>query len=484
MKTLFAKIFLWFFATQVLIGFAMFAVGFSGRDSNALAPAPVRQAMADELRFASESAVLLARSGQLQQLAESSAARGSRARILWRTRDGQVQVVGNRPLFAPERQLARTAFGSSEFVWSQSDDFWGGALSAPVGNGDTIVVVRFRPRRFQNSPWGFLSDLERPNGRLRFCVAVGLMALVCFGLARYLTLPIERVRAATRRLQEGDLTARVGFKTRGDEIVSLGHDFDAMAARLEESAATERRLLGDISHELRSPLARLSVALDIIEQSRDRAQRIGEVLPEAKYISTLERIRRESGVLNELIGQLLELSRLEALARDGSATPAFEHLRLEHIVDDIVEDAQFEARSHGRDVELVANERCDLTGAAPLLRSAIENVVRNAVRYTREKSSVEVALRHVEDEAILTVRDYGPGVPEESLESLFRPFYRVDTGRDRDRGGVGLGLSIAQRALRVHGATIEAHNVEGGGLLVEMRIPLERQVAKTMELVG
>lgn len=481
MKTLFAKIFLWFFGAQVLIGVAMFAVGFSGRDAET--PQPVRQIIGNDLQLASTSAVLLAQGGKLDRLADDPSIARSRTRVFWRQGQGQWQHSGPRAPSEDENELLKQAVGQSGVVWSRDDNFWGGALSASTNKGQTVVVMRQMRRRTQ-SPWGFLDDLRRPERRVRFGVFLGMMALVCFGLARYLTLPVERLRAATHRLREGDLSARVGFKTRGDELTSLGHDFDAMAERLEESAATERRLLGDISHELRSPLARLSVALDLVEQSRARAQRTGEPLPEAKYIAALDRIRRESGVLNELIGQLLELSRLEALARDGHALPAKEEVHLESIVADVVADAQYEARGRGRDVELLENTPCALSGVAALLRSALENVVRNAVRHTREGTHVEVALARSGNEGIITVRDFGTGVPEEALDSLFRPFYRVNEGRDRESGGVGLGLSIADRALRVHGSTIVARNAEGGGLLVEIRVPIEPEVVSEFQPVA
>ncbi len=471
MKSLFAKIFLWFFGAQVLMGLAMFAVGFSGRESNT--PAPVRQMLSDELRLTSASAVLLARDGQLSRLGPVV---GSRTRIFWRKASGELRFVGNRAPSKDELALANRALRSSDFVWSGNGEEWGGALASAVGNGQTVVVLR-QIRRRTPSPWGFLNDLSRPERRGRFGVAVALMAVVCFGLARYLTLPVQRLRKATHRLREGDLSARVGFKTRGDELILLGHDFDAMAARLEESAATERRLLGDISHELRSPLARLSVALDLVEQNRARAQKVGETIPESKYLAAIERIRRESGILNELIGQLLELSRLEALARDGLEAPSKERVHLETIVEEVVADAQFEAKPRARGVTLLEGEECVLAGAPMLLRSAVENVIRNAVRYTRDNTNVEVVLRRAGDEAHLTIRDFGPGVPEEALDSLFRPFYRVGTGRDRESGGVGLGLSIAERALRVHGATIEASNAQGGGLRVDIRVPLEHESA-------
>ena len=146
-------------------------------------------------------------------------------------------------------------------------------------------------------------------------------------------------------------------------------------------------------------------------------------------------------------------------------------MNLGKIVADVVADARYEAQN-GRTIELRAGDKCELRGDAKLLHSAIENVVRNAIRYTAENTAVQVELRRENHEIALSVRDHGAGVPEAALENLFRPFYRVNTGRDRQSGGVGLGLAIAERALKVHDASIRAFNAEGGGLEVEMRFPL------------
>ncbi|PQV63220.1 two-component system, OmpR family, sensor histidine kinase CpxA [Abditibacterium utsteinense] len=475
MQTLFGKIFLWFFFAQVLLGTAMFAVGFSQREAST--PQPVRAMLGDELRWQSASAVLLARLGQLEKLEVKPSANGARTTIFWRPRAGKLAAIGKEP--APQVQaLAHRAEKSATLQWMQSEELWGGAQASRLQNG-TLVIVRQIPRR-PHSLFGFLGDWKTKQGRVRLGISLVVMALVCYALARYITAPVARLRAATQRLTEGDLSVRVAFGARGDELIALGHDFDRMAARLEASTQSERRLLGDISHELRSPLARLSVALDLVEQTRARAQSRGETVPESTYLSAIERIQRESGRLNELIGQLLELTRLESLAEDALITPGVAKVALDGIVAEVVADAKFEARSHLCDVELLENQPCRLRGIEPLLHSAVENVVRNAVRYTAEATKVEVTLRRVEIKeavfAVLTVRDHGLGVPEETLQDLFLPFYRVATGRDRQSGGVGLGLAIAQRALRVHGASIAARNVTGGGLEVEIRWPLpERQ---------
>jgi two-component system sensor histidine kinase CpxA len=328
------------------------------------------------------------------------------------------------------------------------------------------------PRRPPHNP---LQTLKSPRGLLRFFVMLAVMALVCYALARHITRPIARLREATQRLTDGDLSARVALGQSQDELFALGRDFDTMAARLQDGVEAQRRLLGDISHELRSPLARLSVALDLVEQGQARARSQGTPVPESTYVGAMERIRRESLRLNELIGRLLELARLEGLAAE-EARRSSEVVHLDKVVGEVVADAGYEAHNRACSVELLENQPCSLRGVEALCHSAIENVVRNALRFTATGTAVEVTLRRDESKAtpvgVITVRDHGPGVPPESLPHLFRPFYRVDTGRDRQSGGVGLGLSIAERALRVHNATIAAGNAPGGGLSVEIRIPI------------
>ena len=225
---------------------------------------------------------------------------------------------------------------------------------------------------------------------------------------------------------------------RRDELASLAADFDEMAEKIQSLVDSQRRLLGDISHELRSPLARLNVALELARQ------RSG-----AEATSALERIQREAENLNEMIGQLLALTRLESGAEEIRKTD----FDLKTLVSEIVKDADFEARGRNRTVKLESPERCPMVGNEQLLRRAIENVIRNAVQYTPEGTEVEVNLTCKQPNAVITVRDHGAGVPENALAEIFRPFYRVDDARDREAGGVGLGLAIAERAVRLHGGS-------------------------------
>jgi two-component system sensor histidine kinase CpxA len=291
--------------------------------------------------------------------------------------------------------------------------------------------------------------------------------LVCYILARYLTSPIVQLRGATQKLASGDLTARAGMPAsrRHDEMAELMRDFDRMAERLEDLVTAQNRLLTDISHELRSPLARLNVALELARQ------RSG---PEAR--SALDRIDRETNRLNQLIQRLLTIARLEAGDESIEKIP----VHLEQIINEIAKDAAFEAQGRGCQVEATIVDDCVVVGSPGLLHSAIENVVRNAIRYTHDGTSVEVRLEQgvgqpngaSVPEAVVRVTDSGPGVPEDALDKLFRPFYRIDDARGRQTGGVGLGLAITDRAVRLHGGTIRVSNRPQGGLMVEIRLPL------------
>src|ERR1700723_4574404 len=297
-------------------------------------------------------------------------------------------------------------------------------------------------------------------------VIIGVITsgLVCYLLAWYLTKPIVRLRAATRQLAAGDLTARSGAPAskRRDEVAGLMRDFDTMAERLEKLVQAQSRLLNDISHELRSPLARLNVALGLARR------RSG-----AESDDMLERIELEASRLNELIGRILTLARLEDGEQKVPRTP----VPLNELVLSVAADAEFEAQARHCHVRTEIPEAgWEVRGNASLLHSAIENVVRNAIRYTHEGGAVELRLQRTEGatgpEALLQVTDCGPGVPEDALEKMFEPFYRLDDARGRLTGGVGLGLAIAQRAVRFHGGRVSASNRAEGGLLVKIHLPM------------
>ena len=333
------------------------------------------------------------------------------------------------------------------------------ARTAVTPGGRTVVVVAAirRPPR--------VVDLLAPRFLLpRLAVLLTIVGLLAFVLARRIAAPMATLRAAARRLADGDLEARVGppLTRRRDEIGELARDFDAMAARLQALLESERRLLRDVSHELRSPLARIGVALELARRG-DPAERE----------QALGRIGLEADRLNAMIGQILTLARLE----DGGAPPVRQPVDLGTLVAAVVEDARFEARRRGVAIELrTETTDCVAEGDAGLLRSAVENVVRNALRHAAEDGRITVVLRPAgEDRAAVIVADDGPGVGEADLERLFEPFYRTGTARDRATGGVGLGLAITAAAVRAHGGAVAASNRPGGGLEVRIELPCRRE---------
>jgi two-component system sensor histidine kinase CpxA len=322
----------------------------------------------------------------------------------------------------------------------------------PDGRQLVVVAALHRPPT--------LVDLIEPGAlAIRLGATMLVMGALSFWLARYLSAPVRSLRRATQQLSSGDLSARVGgpVNRRRDEIGGLARDFDAMAERLEALLAGQRRLLRDVSHELRSPLARLVVALEL---ARDRAG--------AKAGDSLDRIGREAERMDGLIGQLLLLERLEA-GRPGERENAFD---LGEVLAEVVEDAAFEARSRGRQVVIEACPTCPMKGHPDLLRSAFDNVLRNAVRHTGKGTTVAVSLAVANGVAEVIVRDRGPGVPVDDLGVIFEPFSRIAEARERATGGAGLGLAITKRAIEIHGGSVSADNLEEGGLEVLMRLPI------------
>ncbi|MGN6520436.1 MAG: sensor histidine kinase [Dokdonella sp.] len=289
-------------------------------------------------------------------------------------------------------------------------------------------------------------------------VAMAVSAIFSLLFAWYVAAPLQRIRASTRRFAEGDLDARVGQLRfgRSTEIDALATEFDAMAERIKAFIESHRRLVRDVSHELRSPLARQRVALELA-RGGDTAQ----------VNASLDRIECESDRLEAMLAQALELSRLET-----ASMPMDDHVELDALLDDVITNADYEGVPRGRKVVLLERTRLSLVGSHPALYSAFENVIRNALAYTADGSAVGVRLARIGAWASVKVRDHGPGVPASELARIFEPFYRTDTARARSSGGTGLGLAIARRAIERHGGTILAQNADGGGLEVMIELPI------------
>ena len=366
------------------------------------------------------------------------------------TRDGRLWLSDTSDV-SNYKDLIDGAFASSavQLELSSTDT----ALTTKnfkLANGDEFALV-IRWDRLRPVPFFGESQLQY----MRYAALLLTALLVCYALARYLASPIQKIRNATQKLAEGELKTRVGYKVgnRRDELAELARDFDVMAERIESLVTSQQRLSRDVSHELRSPLARMNVALEIAKQKSN-----GVASP------VLDRIEAESNRLNEMISRLLTLSRLETGAQDFDRA----EIDLKSLVEQVVSDADFEANAVGKSVRITHADKCNIVGSDELVASAVENVLRNAVRYTRDGSSVEVALNSEDGKATVSVRDHGGGVPEDELKNLFRPFYRVGEARDRGSGGTGLGLAIAEQAIKAHKGNIRATNYEDG-LEVEIR---------------
>ncbi len=282
--------------------------------------------------------------------------------------------------------------------------------------------------------------------------AVLVSAAVSIVLARFVVLPVRRLRVAGQQVAEGDLSVRVAptVGSRKDDIAELARDFDVMTERVHALIESQQRLMRDVSHELRSPLARLQALLSIARQHLESSERV-----------PLDRMERELERLDELIGEILSYARLETMNRVERRPTD-----LVDLIENIVDDADVEGQEEGKQIRLRAPTSCVMELDAGLIQSAIENVVRNALKHTAPQTTVDVTITESPSSVNISVHDQGPGVPPEALDKLFDPFFRVEDSRGTHSGSGGIGLAIASRSVRLHGGTISATNRPEGGLTV------------------
>jgi signal transduction histidine kinase len=448
--SVFHKIFLSFWAALILaIVLSAVVLPFSDRDRfHALMDAEYANALAAD----GEAALDMVQHGEVDKAAAflNSKAHHKQEFIF----DSEGNEVTHRPV----PTSLRTAFDAGELRNNTVQHHGTTVVRAVDIHGDTgnyTLIAQFpEPRRLRPDP---------VDTAIRLAALVLTSGFMCWLLARYLTSPLIKLRTATHKLAAGDLSARAEManECRKDEVAELVNDFNRMAERLQTLMSAQGRLISDISHELRSPLARLSIASGILRQ------RSG-----SQPNPTLDRVERETERLNKLIEQVLTISTLES----GSVEVEKSTLDLCEIAREVSEDASFEAQNCDCRVSVDIDGPCFVHGNRSLLRSAIENVVRNALRYSPRGSSIELTMRPLEGGetrlAMLEIRDHGPGLPDSELDNIFRPFYRVTDDRDRLTGGAGLGLAICERAIRLHGGSIRAFNAGGGGLVIEISVPL------------
>jgi signal transduction histidine kinase len=361
-------------------------------------------------------------------------------------------------------QLADRVFGGSHYLLNSSgvDVVSGKDLSNLIpGAGATegrqrrageLVISR---RAADGAYWFIALPPDRPHPWAFFpyyLLVIGATGILCWAAAVWLVSPIRNLTATVERFGRGDLSAR-WHTNRRDEIGYLGRAFNETAERLQRVLTGERRLLADISHELRSPLARLKLAVRLARSSPDQSH-------------ALDRIERDVDRITSMVSELVEITRAEG---DPEARK-FEIVDLEQVVNDIVSEERPDAELRECTLQVSGQLELPLWGDSELLRRAVANVLRNAIRYSPSHAAVDVTLVETADTSIIEIRDHGPGVSEELLSQIFKPFFRVEEARDASSGGIGLGLAIAMRAVQVHQGAITAENAKPG-LRVQIVLP-------------
>jgi two-component system, OmpR family, sensor kinase len=361
-------------------------------------------------------------------------------------------ILGRR---LPESALRRLEFISRDALPPTPPGNFRPSRSAPqivAADGSTYTVLLL-PRR--PSIFGALS---LPAISLTILlIALVVSALTSWWLAEHLSAPIRRIQAGARALASENLDVRVsaGLEDRKDELAVLARDFDAMADQLRANRSATTQLLRDISHELRSPLARMRVALGLARQ------------PPADFTRQLDRLEKEIERLDSMISQLLKLARLQGT----DAMMKRELFELDEVIEEVMRDANFEGAMKNCQVDSNGSSGVVVLGNRELLRSAIENVLRNAVRYSPKDTPVTMSIARLGSGLEILIRDKGPGVPCGDLQHIFEPFYRVAESRDRDSGGEGIGLAITAQVMKAHGGSASADNAPGGGFEVRLSLP-------------
>ncbi len=363
--------------------------------------------------------------------------------------DADGRPLGSRPEPNGLQAHAKQALQSGGSIRLDDSSVVADQISTPQAH--YLMVAEFVPPPLS----------ERVPGDILWTLKLGTVvsAFLCLLIAHYLSKPIERLRNATNELARGNLDIRVShyIGNRRDEIAELVRDFDSMADELRKLIQSERNLLSGVSHELRSPIARIRLALTLARGADVRERR-----------EMLDRIEQDTIQLDSMLEKILIVARLEG----GQHKPKFIDVSLRDVVDNVLHDARFEATALDVDIRFEGTADAIVSGDADLLRSAFENIVRNAIFYSGAGGQVDVTLQRDNGTATLSVRDNGPGVPDESLPLLFKPFYRVDNSRGMATGGMGLGLAIVRNAVLVHGGTVTAQNVAPHGLQIEISLPV------------
>jgi signal transduction histidine kinase len=455
MHRLFLKIFFWYWLTA----WGMIAIVLLGSRLTGMRQVSAPNMYETVAPILASEAVKAYESGGAEAFARFSQGNGRGNERQLFLLDGSYRDVLSRPLSDDGLRVAQSAKNGQLVVFRAHI----AAYKFVSSSGHPYVLMLYLPsdlRRIAEILWG--------EG-LPFSISlVLLVTLLCLGLAYHIASPIHSIQSTARRVAQGDIKARVpsSVSRRYDELAALAKDFDSMVNRLDSLIQTQKKLLNSVSHELRSPLARINLSLALLKSRFS-----------ADSDDLFQRLDRDVERIDLLMGQLLTLSRLEA----GFSSAEREDVDFAQLVEEVAADANFEAQALGKTVNLLTTRSIILRNADPhALRSACENIIRNAVRFTSPGSDVQIVLEvdrsAPEPRALLSVRDHGPGVPEDALQKIFQPFYRV-TGDGEATGGNGLGLAIASEAIRLHSGTIRAENLRPSGLEIIIQLPVAHDTA-------
>jgi two-component system, OmpR family, sensor histidine kinase CpxA len=448
MHRLFLKIFFWYWLTA----WAMIAIVLLGGHLAGMRQVSAPNMYATVAPILAEEAVQAYESGGPEAFARFSQGGHHSHELL--LLDGSYKDVLSRPLSDDGLRVARAAKDGQLVVFRAHI----AAYKFVSSSGHPYILMLFLKSDMRQIADALL------GGGLPFTISlILLVTLLCLWLAYHIASPIYSIQSTARRVAQGDLKARVpsSVSRRFDELAALAKDFDSMVSRLDSLIQAQKKLLNSVSHELRSPLARINLSLGLLRNGGS-----------ADSDDLFQRLDRDIERIDLLMGQLLTLSRLEA----GFSSGEKEDVNFAQLVEEVAADANFEAQALGKSVSLQTASSVILRNADPhALRSACENIIRNAVRFTRPGSDVQIVLdvdrTASEPCTLLSVRDHGPGVPEDSLQAIFQPFYRI-IGDGQATGGNGLGLAIASEAIRLHRGTIRAENLRPTGLQIIVRLPV------------
>ena len=332
--------------------------------------------------------------------------------------------------------------------------FFGCQLMSDEGK-KYVAIIHIPKERTGHNRFLFIDQAKNV-----FPLIVLVCAVLCFVMARYLARPIVELQEASRKFAKGDFSHKITKKSmnRYDEIGDLASDFNDMAERIEMGINSQKRLFNDISHELRSPLARMQVGLELLQMKVKDSEK-----------PLVERLEKDINRMNALIGEVLQFSKLE----NKEIGAAKEEISLSKSLEDVCSDAEFEGNNNHKGVRLDIKKDAVIKGNTVLIERAFENIIRNGLRFTPENTLVEVSLDVIGSNAVIKIVDHGPGIPESDIKKIFEPFYCVKPDRNPQNGGIGLGLPIALRAVELHNGTIKMENRSEGGLLVTIELPLE-----------